>query len=98
MLTALAGTPRIFSNKGTRAMTTVTSHTHRAFACFMAITVGLATSACASAAAAPEASKGPAWEAFPIAAVGPAKDAAKKNVVVIDAGGTLTARARDRIS
>jgi len=41
---------------------------------------------------------GPAWESFPITALGPAPDAAKKNVVVIDAGGTLTARARDRIS
>ncbi|MGE3476375.1 MAG: asparaginase [Rhodospirillaceae bacterium] len=63
---------------------------------------GAALGACAAgsvdAASAPAAPAGPAWENFPIAAIGPAPDAAKKNIVVIDAGGTLTARARDRIS
>ena len=35
---------------------------------------------------------------FPAVAIGPARDPAKPNIVVIDSGGTLTSRARDRIS
>ena len=35
---------------------------------------------------------------FPVVAIGPQRDPAKPNVVVIDSGGTLTSRARDRIS
>lgn len=35
---------------------------------------------------------------FPINEIGPKRDAHKPTIVVIDAGGTLTARARDRIS
>lgn len=46
---------------------------------------------CVAAAAAP----GPD---FPINDIGPKRDAGKPTIVVIDAGGTLTARARDRIS
>ena len=35
---------------------------------------------------------------FPAVAIGPQRDPAKPNIVVIDSGGTLTSRARDRIS
>lgn len=35
---------------------------------------------------------------FPVVAIGPQRDPAKPNIVVIDSGGTLTSRARDRIS
>ena len=45
--------------------------------------------------AAPDASAAPD---FPIVSIGPQHDPGKPNIVVIDAGGTLEARARDRIS
>src|SRR4051812_44067693 len=35
---------------------------------------------------------------FQAIAIGPQRDPAKPNIVVIDSGGTLTSRARDRIS
>jgi L-asparaginase len=35
---------------------------------------------------------------FPVTAIGPKRDPNKPDIVVIDAGGTLTSRARDRIS
>jgi L-asparaginase len=69
-----------------------------AFSSVIAVALGACMAAPVGAASAPATPAAPAWEDFPIAAIGPAPDAAKKNVVVIDAGGTLTARARDRIS
>lgn len=58
---------------------------------------GIAAQKASPAKAAPAAAPPPAPN-FPAVAIGPARDPAKPNVVVIDSGGTLTARARDRIS
>jgi L-asparaginase len=55
----------------------------------IAVAIIAAPSLAAAAAPVPE---------FPINSIGPAHDPHKPNIVVIDAGGTLTARARDRIS
>lgn len=73
----------------------------------VALTAALALGALASpvsitgsvpAQAAPKTSSSYTVPSFPITPIGPARDPKKPDVVVIDAGGTLTSRARDRIS
>ena len=59
-----------------------------ALSSLMALTLGACVAGPVGAASAPATPAGPAWEAFPIAAIGPAPDAAKKNVVSIQLFGT----------
>jgi L-asparaginase len=64
-----------------------------------AMALGLVTTALPAAAApAPAVLRAYDKPDFPVTPIGPEHDSTKPNVVVIDAGGTLTSMARDRIS
>ena len=68
-----------------------------AVAAVAAASPGIAAQKAAPAKAAVPTTPPPAPD-FPAVAIGPQRDPAKPNIVVIDSGGTLTSRARDRIS